>query len=81
MSAAVTTAIKPTIIEGLLRHPMSQLMIRGAHVLALTERGQLWAVRQLSQTRTRDLWVLASPGLQSSPRRLPDRYRPPAVGK
>jgi AGZA family xanthine/uracil permease-like MFS transporter len=38
-----STAIKPTIIGGLLRHPMKQLMIRGAHVLALTERGQTWA--------------------------------------
>ena len=38
-----TTALRPKIIEGLLRHPMKQLVIRGAHVLALTERGQLWA--------------------------------------
>ena len=37
------TALKPKIVEGLLRQPMAQLTIRGAHVLALTERGQLWA--------------------------------------
>ena len=38
-----STALKPRLIEGLLRQPIAQMTCRGAHVLALTERGQLWA--------------------------------------
>ena len=33
----------PRLIEGLIRQPIAQMTCRGAHVLALTERGQLWA--------------------------------------
>ena len=38
-----STALKPRLVEGLLRQPIAQMTCRGAHVLALTERGQLWA--------------------------------------
>ena len=34
-----STALKPRLLEGLLRQPIAQMTCRGAHVLALTERG------------------------------------------
>ncbi len=37
------TAMTPRLVETLLRQPIAQLKCRGAHVLALTARGQLWA--------------------------------------
>lgn len=38
-----STAMTPRLVESLLRQPIAQLKCRGAHVLALTARGQLWA--------------------------------------
>ncbi|KOO28176.1 membrane protein, partial [Chrysochromulina tobinii] len=37
------TAMTPRLIESLQRQPIAQIKCRGAHVLALTARGQLWA--------------------------------------
>lgn len=36
-------ALRPKMVEGLINHPMSALACRGAHVLALTRKGQVWA--------------------------------------
>ena len=37
------SSLRPRLVEALLRHPISELACRGAHVLALTAKGQLWA--------------------------------------
>ena len=36
-----STAMTPRLVETLLRQPIAQMTCRGAHVLALTERGQV----------------------------------------
>ncbi|KAL1528475.1 hypothetical protein AB1Y20_009819 [Prymnesium parvum] len=37
------TALRPRLVERLVRHPIAALAIRGSHVLALEENGQTWA--------------------------------------
>ena len=37
------TVMKPRLVTALLRHPISLIACRGAHVLALDTRGHLWA--------------------------------------
>ena len=38
-----STVLTPRLVEAVLRQPIAEMTCRGAHVLALTEKGQLWA--------------------------------------